>query len=114
MDAFGTVEEVTPVAEVVEGFQLAHQGVHPGRQLVGPRRGCEAARRTHEERVAELVAQLVQLVAEGRLTEGHARCGHGRIAFLVEHMEDQQQIQVLLGDIHFLEYRNKSFRIIES
>jgi len=62
---------------------------------VRPRGGAD------EQWVAELVAQLVQLMAQGRLAEGHALGRQRGIALLIEDVEDQQQVQVLLGDFHF-------------
>ena len=114
MDVLGALQKIAPLAAVVETFQFGDQPLHLRRQLMGPGRRREAAWRTNEQGIAQLVAQLVQLVAQRGLAQRHARGGQRSVAFLIEHVEDQQQVQVLLGDIHFLDTRNKSFRIIES
>lgn len=89
MNALGALQEIAALALVVEGLQLGHQALHQRRQFMGPWRWREAARGAHEQRIAQLVAQLVQLVAQRRLAQRHARGGQGSAALLVEHVEDQ-------------------------
>ncbi len=114
MQAGRAGKEVLPFAAFIEAFQAHYQAFYLGRQFVGAWCRGQAPGRADEQRVAKLMAQLVEFVAEGGLAQRHALGSEGGVAFLIQHMEQVQQVEVLAGDIHFLDRRHESFRIIES
>ncbi|MCY1375549.1 hypothetical protein D9M69_629730 [compost metagenome] len=60
------------------------------------------------------MAQLGQLVAERRLAERQAFGRARRVALLIDDMEDPQQVEVLVVDIHLLNLTYRIFRLFES
>ncbi len=103
-----------PLAAFIEAFQARYQAFYLRRQLMGPWCGGKPPGRTHEQGVAELITQFAELVAECGLAKRHALGGECGAALLVKHMEQIEQVQVLVGDIHIPNGSHDHFRIIES
>ncbi len=64
------------------------------RQSLGQRRRRNPAPLADEQRVAELVAQARQGVADGRLAEMQEARRAGQVAFSIDHFEDPEQVQI--------------------
>lgn len=89
------------VAPRVERLAAIHAAVQAGegvmdarRQSLGQRRRRNPAPLADEQRVAELVAQARQGVADGRLAEMQEARRAGQVAFSIDHFEDPEQVQI--------------------
>jgi hypothetical protein len=67
---------------------------------LGPGGGHEAARRAHEQRVLEHVAQAGQRVARGRLAEAHPPRGARDGALVQQRLEHDGEVEVQLTEMH--------------
>ncbi|MOA26569.1 hypothetical protein D3C78_1473720 [compost metagenome] len=74
--------------------QAAQRLLDARRQLLGQRRRRHAAAVADEQRVVELLAQALQGMADRRLAEVQQRRRAGQVAFVVDHLEDAEQVQV--------------------
>jgi len=66
------------------------------------RRGQHAAALTHKQRVGQGLAQPGQGVADGGLAQVEFARGGGERAGLKDRLEDQEEVQVQLAQIHGL------------
>ena len=54
----------------------------------------------HQQRISQLFAQARQGIAHGRLGQGQTLGGAGYVLFTQQHIEDAQQVQVEVRNIH--------------
>ncbi len=85
----GRVEFGRDAADLAQGVQ---RGAHDADQGLGARGRLHALGRAHEQRVAQLLAQLGKPDADGRLAESQLLCGRSDAALGIEHVEQTQQL----------------------
>ena len=85
----GGLEGDLPGYQPAQGFEHLATG---GDQGLGLGRGLHAARRAHEQRIAQLLAQLAQPEADGGLALTQLFGGPGHAAGAIEHLEQHQQL----------------------
>jgi hypothetical protein len=83
----------------VAGEPLEQRAHHDGERL-RPRRGRHVAAVAHEERIVERDSQAGERVAHRRLREEHTPRRPRHVALGHERVEDHQQVEVELRNIH--------------
>ncbi|MNV60600.1 hypothetical protein D3C71_1530700 [compost metagenome] len=71
-------------------------------QAFGVGRGHHAPRRAQEQFIAQQLAQPAQRIADARLRDAEALRRHRYPAMLLQFIEDDQQIQVHVFQVHAL------------
>ena len=85
--------------------EQAQRGVDLARELLRPRRRCDAAGGAHEQRVAQRQSQPRQRVAGRRLRQTEPLGRAADAARLVHRLEHVQQVEVEVSNMHWLNSR---------
>ena len=92
--------ETTAAPAPHELLDLLQRRTNRAFQGQGTRGGAHAPAHAHQQRVAQQVAQARQGIAHRRLGQRQALGGAGDVLFTQQHVQNAQQVEVEVCDIH--------------